>query len=64
MQAQFPLHSGRILGMPGRILVSLLGLALAMLSLTGVVIWVRKRRARVRGAQRSLQVLGETPAVC
>ena len=64
MQAQFPLHSGRILGLPGRILVSLLGLAVAMLSLTGVVIWVRKRRARVRGEQRSRQALAETPAAC
>lgn len=64
MQAQFPLHSGRILGMPGRILVSLLGLAVAMLSLTGVVIWVRKRRARVRGGQRSRQALDETLAAC
>lgn len=61
MQAQFPLHSGRILGLPGRILVSLLGLAVAMLSLTGVVIWVRKRRSRVRGEQRSRLTLAEVP---
>jgi uncharacterized iron-regulated membrane protein len=46
MQAQFPLHSGRIFGLPGRILVSLLGLAVAMLSVTGVVIWARKRAGR------------------
>lgn len=46
MQAQFPLHSGRILGLPGRILVSLMGLVVAMLSVTGIVIWARKRRAR------------------
>ena len=64
MQAQFPLHSGRILGLPGRILVSLLGLAVAMLSLTGVVIWMRKRRSRVLGGQRSRQALAETPAAC
>lgn len=47
LQAQFPLHSGRIIGFPGRILVSLLGLAVAGLSVTGVVIWARKRRSRV-----------------
>ncbi|MBS1209821.1 MAG: PepSY-associated helix protein [Proteobacteria bacterium] len=47
MQAQFPLHSGRIAGLPGRILVSLLGLAIASFSVTGVVIWARKRKARV-----------------
>lgn len=47
MQAQFPLHSGRILGLPGRILISVMGLVVAMLSVTGIVIWVRKRRARL-----------------
>jgi uncharacterized iron-regulated membrane protein len=50
LQVQFPLHSGRILGTPGRALMSVLGLAVAMLSVTGVVIWARKRRARRRTA--------------
>lgn len=44
-QAQFPMHSGRILGLPGRILVSIMGLGTAMLSITGVVIWWRKQTA-------------------
>ncbi len=48
VQAQFPLHSGRIIGLPGRILISLMGLVVAALSVTGVVIWWRKRRARIR----------------
>lgn len=48
MQAQFPLHSGRILGTPGRVLMSLMGLVVATLSVTGIVIWLRKYRARVR----------------
>jgi uncharacterized iron-regulated membrane protein len=48
VQAQFPLHSGRILGLPGRILISAMGLVVAMLSVTGVVIWLRKRAARRR----------------
>ncbi|SDW37269.1 PepSY-associated TM helix domain-containing protein [Nitrosomonas communis] len=48
LQAQFPLHSGRILGLPGRILVSLLGIAVAIVSVTGVIIWQRKRCARTR----------------
>lgn len=47
IQAQFPVHSGRILGLPGRILISVMGLVVAVLSVTGVVIWYRKRRARV-----------------
>jgi uncharacterized iron-regulated membrane protein len=46
LQAQFPLHSGRILGLTGRIIVTVLGLAVAVLCVTGVVIWARKRRAR------------------
>ncbi|MBI3729604.1 MAG: PepSY domain-containing protein [Burkholderiales bacterium] len=50
LQAQFPLHSGRILGLAGRILISLLGLVVAMLSVTGVIIWMRKRRAKVVAA--------------
>ncbi|MFT3907628.1 MAG: PepSY-associated TM helix domain-containing protein [Steroidobacteraceae bacterium] len=58
LQAQFPLHSGRIAGLAGRILVSALGLIVAMLSVTGVWIWVRKRwRARV--GVRSGQATGE-----
>jgi uncharacterized iron-regulated membrane protein len=47
LQAQFPVHSGRILGLPGRILVSFMGLVTMALSITGVVIWWRKRAARV-----------------
>lgn len=46
MQAQFPLHSGRILGLPGRIFVSALGLLVATLSITGVIIWQKKRWVR------------------
>ena len=49
LQAQFPIHSGRIAGLFGRIIISALGLVVAMLSATGVLIWVRRRRgARAR----------------
>lgn len=47
VQLQLPLHSGRILGLPGRILMSFMGLVVVMLSVTGIVIWERKRRARM-----------------
>ena len=47
-QAQFPLHSGRLLGLPGRILISATGLIVAVLSVTGVYIWAVKRAARER----------------
>lgn len=46
LQAQFPLHSGRLIGLPGRILISLLGICVAVVSVTGVIIWNRKHRAR------------------
>lgn len=51
LQAQFPLHSGRILGLPGRVLISAMGLVVAMLSATGLIIWLRKRRARIAPAR-------------
>lgn len=44
-QLQYPLHSGQVLGLAGRMLICVTGLAVAMLSVTGVVIWSRKRRA-------------------
>jgi len=56
VQLQLPLHSGRILGLPGRILMSVMGLMVVMLSVTGIVIWERKRRAR-RAAARAPQAL-------
>lgn len=43
---QYPLHSGEILGFPGRLLVGLSGIAVAVLCVTGVAIWWRRRRAR------------------
>lgn len=48
LQAQFPVHSGRLFGLPGRLLVSAMGLAVAVFSATGVVLWARKRVARAR----------------
>jgi uncharacterized iron-regulated membrane protein len=44
--AQFQLHSGRILGWPGRILICLTGLVVALLSITGIWIWLKKRAAK------------------
>ncbi|WP_092003873.1 PepSY-associated TM helix domain-containing protein [Paraburkholderia lycopersici] len=51
IQAQFPLHSGRIAGLPGRIAISFTGLVVAMLSVTGVLIWLKKARARRKTAK-------------
>ena len=62
LQAQFPLHSGRIFGLPGRILISGMGLMVAALSVTGVVIWYRKRRARLAVRRTSMESQPLTPA--
>ena len=45
-RAQLPIHAGRIGGLATRVLTSLLGLLIAALAVTGVLIWHRKRRAR------------------
>jgi uncharacterized iron-regulated membrane protein len=49
---QFPLHSGRMFGLPGRLLVCLAGVATAMLALTGLIIWWKKRAAQAIGRRR------------
>jgi len=59
VQAQFPLHSGRILGLPGRILISAMGVVVAMLSVTGVIIWWRKRASRAVAAIQRQAVMRE-----
>ncbi|MGH8626882.1 MAG: PepSY-associated TM helix domain-containing protein [Gammaproteobacteria bacterium] len=41
----YALHMGNVFGLPYRIFVCVLGLALTMLSVTGIIIWLRKRRA-------------------
>jgi uncharacterized iron-regulated membrane protein len=45
---QWPLHSGRALGLPGRALISFTGLVIATAVVTGLLIWWRKRRQRHR----------------
>ncbi|CAM2197215.1 Uncharacterized iron-regulated membrane protein [Paraburkholderia kururiensis] len=46
LQAQFPLHSGRLFGTAGRIAISFMGVMVATLSVTGILIWIRKRAGR------------------
>lgn len=40
------LHTADVFGLPYKIFVSIFGLVIVMLSVTGVVIWLKKRRAR------------------
>jgi uncharacterized iron-regulated membrane protein len=42
------LHIGSVGGVWYRALVSIVGLAVAALSVTGVVLWMRKREARIK----------------
>lgn len=43
LRSLYPLHSGRIFGWPTRAFVFVLGLATAVLSLTGLYVWYRRR---------------------
>ena len=45
---QYPLHSGKVLGLAGRALVCALGLLTASLCITGLLLWWSRRRAILR----------------
>lgn len=49
----YALHMARVFGMPFRLLVCGLGFMITMLSVTGVYIWWKKRRARRRSMARA-----------
>ena len=48
----YALHMADVFGLPYRIFVCVLGLVIAMLSVTGVYIWWKKRMARMRAASQ------------
>lgn len=48
----YALHMANVFGLPYRIFVCVLGLVIAMLSVTGVYIWWKKRVARLKQAAR------------
>ena len=55
------LHTARVGGLPGRLFISVMGLVLVMLCITGVAIWLRKRagrRSRVGEVGRSVAGIG------
>lgn len=46
------LHTAMVFGLPMQIFVSVMGLIVVTLSVTGVVIWLKKRQGRQRTATR------------
>lgn len=48
----YMLHMAEVFGLPYRIFVSILGLAVTGLTVTGVLIWMKKRSARLLAARR------------
>lgn len=50
------LHEAQVLGLPYRIAVSVFGLLVTGLTVTGVMIWLRKRLARTRKSRKSATV--------
>lgn len=50
---QYPLHTGRVLGMGGRIVVLLSGLAVCVMSVTGLMIWRSRWQARRSTARKT-----------
>ncbi len=51
----FALHMAQIWGLPFRIFVTCMGILIIMLSVTGVYIWLKKRKARRLSQERQLQ---------
>jgi Uncharacterized iron-regulated membrane protein len=47
------LHMAKVFGLPMQVFVCMMGLVVAMLSVTGIVIWLQKRRATKHRATRS-----------
>ncbi len=56
------LHMANIWGLPFQIFVCLMGLVVTMLSITGVYIWLKKRRARCLSKERKIRLVEETHA--
>lgn len=49
---QFPLHSGRALGLGGRALIAFAGLVIMTAIVTGLLVWAKKRKQRRRASAR------------
>ncbi|GAO31682.1 PepSY-associated TM helix domain-containing protein [Geofilum rubicundum] len=56
-EMNYDLHTGRILGLPGKILAFLVSLILASLPVTGFLIWYQKQRKKKKQRQSLLEQL-------
>ena len=56
-QIQLPIHGGRIAGFVGRVIIAVTGLIIFMLSVTGIVIWWRKAKARKLRSRKTTSAL-------
>lgn len=61
LDSAFPVHSGEVARLPGRILVLLAGLSLPALYLTGLWAWLRRRR-RARGLESRPTMRSSSPS--
>ncbi len=52
MGVQYGLHTGQILGLPGKILVAFLGLLPLLFMITGIAIWLQKRKSETLARER------------
>jgi uncharacterized iron-regulated membrane protein len=56
MGVQYGLHTGQILGLPGKILVAFLGLLPLLFMITGIAIWLQKRKSETLARARRLHL--------
>lgn len=54
----FPLHNGEAFGLPGRIIVFVVGFTPFILYVTGLIVWWRKRKARIRCDRKHSEKMG------
>jgi len=55
LNLMWPLHTGEVLGFPGRILACVTGLVPLVLYITGLIRWLQKRKAKkLKDVKRSL----------
>ncbi len=60
LQIQYPIHSGRIFGLTGRIIIAVTGVVVALLAVTGIAVWWMKRAGRRSRAKKASHKIAPT----